>query len=452
MSSKHQINMTQGNLIPKMLKFALPLILTGTLQLLYNAADIVVVGQFAGTDALSAVGSTGALINLLINLFMGLSIGTSVLMSKYFGAYDYDGMQKTLHCSIAVALVAGVFVSVLGVVACEPMLILMNTPAEVLDDATLYMRIFFLGMPFNMLYTFGSAALRAVGDTKRPLIFLSISGIINVILNLIFVIVFKMGVAGVALATIIAQAVSMVFVVKCLMKSEGAMNLNIKEIRIYKDKLIMLIKIGLPAGIQGSFFSISNMLIQSSINGFGAVAMAGNAASANLEGFVYTSMNAIYQTNLTFVSANVGAKKYDRVKKCLLYSFLIVTAVGLFVSYTIILFGNVLISLYNNDPTVIAYGTDRLTLICSLYFLCGVMEVLVGQLRGLGYSFVPMIVTLCGVCLVRVIWVYTVFVAFPSLTTLYISYPVTWTITCLAHLTSYFIVMKRIRKKQALNN
>lgn len=435
--------MTEGSLLLKMIKFSLPLMLTGTLQLLYNAADVVVVGQFAGTQALSAVGSTGVLINLLVNLFMGLSVGTSVVMSKCFGAYDYDGMQNTLHCSVAVALVGGFVVGIVGFFACEPLLQLMQTPDDVIGLSTLYMKIFFIGMPFNMLYTFGSAVLRAVGDTKRPLYFLSVAGVINVLLNLLFVIVFQMSVAGVAIATITAQAVSAVFILRSLLKSEGPLNLDVKKIKIHKDKLILLIKIGLPAGIQGCFFSFSNILIQSSINGFGSIAMAGNAASGNLEGFVYTSMNAVSQATVTFTSANFGGKEYKRVKKIFWYTAGLVIAVGLLISGIIMLFSTQLISLYNSDPDVIAIGIERIFSICSLYFLCGLMEVCVGQLRGIGYSFMPMIVTLCGVCLVRVVWIYTVFQANPSLDILYLSYPVTWTITVLAHFLTYMIIAKK---------
>ncbi len=448
MPFKYRINMCEGPLAIRMLQYSLPLMLTSTLQLLYNATDIVVVGRYAGQDALSAVGSTGPLINLLLTLFLGLSIGTSVSMSRYFGANDYQGMQSTLHCSIAVALISGFFVGIAGFILCEPLLSLMSTPPEVIGGSALYMRIFFIGMPFNMIYTFGAAVLRAVGDTKRPLYFLSISGLVNVILNLIFVIVFNMGVAGVAIATIVAQALSAFFVVRTLIKSDGALNLNIKEIKIHKDKLFMLIKIGLPAGIQGSFFSLSNVIIQSSINSFGSIAMAGNAASGNLEGFIYMSLNAFYQSNVTFVSANMGAKKYKRARQCLWYSFGMVSVTSVVVCSIFYFFAEPLVGLYNSDPIVIAYGVERLQLLSSLYILCGFMEVLTGQLRGVGYSLTPMIISLCGVCGIRITWIYFVFGHFRTLQTLYLSYPVTWTITIAASLITYIILSKKTVPKE----
>ncbi len=433
-------------MLGKMIKFAIPLMLTGTLQLLYNAADIIVVGQFAGTESLSAVGSTGAITNLMINIFLGLSVGTSVVVSKYFGARDYDGMVESVHTSIGIAVIAGIFVAIFGFIATPSVLELMNTPEDVIDKSILYMRIYFLGMPFNMLYNFGAAILRAVGDTKRPLLFLSISGIINVLLNLLLVIVFKMDVAGVAIATITAQAISMVLVLRCLIKSDGALKLYIKKIHIYKEKLIQIAKIGLPAGIQGSLFSVSNVLIQSTINSFGAVAMAGNAAASNLEGFVYVSMNTLHQTDITFASQNFGAKKYKRVRKCLWICLALVAVIGLAVSWIVIGLSQPLISLYNSDPAVIEIGKQRLLYICSVYFICGMMDVLVGQLRGIGSSIIPMFVTLGGVCGLRVLWIYFVCPIYPSLECVYLSYPITWTITALGLLICYLITMRKFPK------
>ena len=447
----YEMDMTTGALLPKVLRFSLPLILTSVLQLLYNAADVVVVGQFAGAQALAAVGSTGALTNLLVNLFMGLSVGASVVIARSYGAQDYKAIQKGVHTSITVAAIAGVVVGIIGIFASKPLLKMMSSPDDVIDLAALYMRIFFIGMPFNMLYNFGASVLRAIGDTKRPLYFLSISGVVNVVLNLILVIVFRMSVAGVAIATVASQIISAVLVLLCLIRSEGAIHLDLKKLRIDPQQLKVIVQVGLPAGLQGSLFSISNVLIQSTVNSFGSIAMAGNAAAGNLEGFVYVAMNAIHQAALTFASQNLGAKKIDRVKRSMWVCLGTVAVIGLALGLVFLLFQEPLLRLYNSDPEVIRYGMLRLALIMPTYFLCGMMDVMVGQLRGVGYSIMPMIVSLTGACLFRVAWIYFVFPFDPTLTNLYTSYPISWGLTFAVHLICYLIVAPRkLRKYEQL--
>ncbi len=440
---RYEMDMTTGALLPKVLRFSLPLILTSVLQLLYNAADVVVVGQFAGAQALAAVGSTGALTNLLVNIFMGLSVGSSVVIARSYGAGDYKAIQKGVHTSITVAAIAGVVVGIIGVFASKPLLKLMSSPDDVIDLAALYMRIFFLGMPFNMLYNFGASVLRAIGDTKRPLYFLSLSGVVNVLLNLLLVIVFDMSVAGVAIATVASQIISAVLVLLCLIRSEGAIHLDLKKLGIDLKQLKVIVQVGLPAGLQGSLFSISNVLIQSTVNSFGSIAMAGNAAAGNLEGFVYVAMNAIHQAALTFASQNLGAKKIDRVKRSMWVCLGTVTLIGLAMGLVFLVFLRPLLALYNSDPQVIEYGVLRLAIILPTYFLCGMMDVMVGQLRGVGYSIMPMIVSLTGACLFRVAWIYLIFPFDPTLTNLYTSYPISWGLTFAVHLICYLIAAPR---------
>lgn len=442
----YEIDMCSGALTPKMLAFAAPLMLTGILQLLYNAADIIVVGRFAGKEALAAVGSTGALVNLLVNIFMGLSVGASVAVSNAYGAGDFDAIEETVHTAISIAAISGLFISIIGILFAKPLLSLMGTPTDVIDGSTLYLRIFFVGMPANMLYNFGSAILRAIGDTRRPLYFLTIAGVFNIILNLVFVIKFDMSVAGVALATVIAQCISMILVLRCLLLSDGAIRLSFKKLHIHKDKLVTIAKVGLPAGVQGSLFSISNVLIQSSINSFGSIAMAGNAAASNLEGFVYTCMNSIYQTDITFSSQNMGAKQYKRVRKVLFHCIGIVSAIGIIMGVSVTIFGNSLLRLYNDDPQVIAYGIERLMYVCLPYFLCGIMDVMVGQMRGIGYSVLPMIVSLTGACAFRILWIYTIFAQYRYPAVLYLSYPASWALTALIHIITYLVIVRKLPK------
>lgn len=442
----HRIDMTTGPLTKNIIKFTIPIMLSGILQLLFNAADIVVVGQFSGKTALAAVGSTSSLINLLISLFIGLSIGANVLVARYQGANDYKSVAKTVHTSIALGIVGGAIMLLIGLFASKPLLILMETPLDIIDQSALYMKILFIGMPLNLIFNFSSAILRAVGDTKRPLYYLTVAGVVNVILNVFLVTVFNLGVAGVAIATVIAQLVSCTLILLCLKNETGAIKLYLHRISIDFEKLLLILKIGIPAGLQGCIFSISNVLIQSSVNSFGSTVVAGNTAASNIEGFVYMAMNSLYQTCLSFTSQNFGAKNYKRINKVLLNCLILVTLTGLILGNSAYFLGDSLLKIYNSDPNVIKYGIVRLSIISTSYFLCGHMDVIVGSIRGLGYSVLPMVVSLIGACGLRILWIYTIFVNFRSLTTLFISYPVSWIITFLTHLICYFTVTKKFKE------
>ena len=446
---KYEIDMCSGPLTGKILLFYIPLMFSGILQLMFNAADIVVVGQFAGNEALAAVGSTGSLTNLIINLFLGLSVGANVLVARFYGAGQDRELKEMVQTAIATAFGAGVVLIFVGFLVSRPALALMGTPEDVISHSVLYMRIYFAGMPFMMVYNFGSAVLRAVGDTRRPLYYLMLAGVVNVLLNLAFVVWFSMGVAGVAAATVISQAISAVLVVRCLVRTDSAYRLVWEGMRIYPDKLVKMVRIGIPAGMQGALFSISNVLIQSSVNSFGSIAMAGNTAAQNLEGFVYTSMNSLHQTCISFTGQNYGARQYRRIGKILLICQGCVIAVGLLMGNGVYLAGGTLLQLYSPDPEVIQYGVLRLFYICTTYALCGMMDVMVGALRGMGYGVMPMLVSLTGACLFRVIWIMTVFRAHHSLEVLYVSYPISWGLTFGVHLLCFLIVYRRIlRQKQ----
>lgn len=445
---RYELDMCEGPIFSKIVLFSIPLILTGILQLLYNAVNIIVVGRFVGSTALAAVGSTSSLINLIVNLFIGLSVGAGVVMARNYGAGKHKDANDTVHTSIAISTISGIVLTVFGVLMAKPLLQIMGTPKDVLGHAALYMRIYFLGMPAAMVFNFSSAIMRAVGDTRRPLYFLSISGVVNVVLNLMFVITFHMDVAGVAAATVISQYISMGLILASLMHSDGCIKLQWRKIRFHRDKLLDIVKIGLPAGLQGCVFSISNVLIQSSINSFGTAAVAGNAATSNIEGFVYISMNAIYQTALTFTGQNVGAKKYDRIGRILGLCIISVTVVGAVLGGFCYLFARNLLGIYTQDPNVIAIGITRMAYLCTPYFLCGIMDVLVGSLRGMGYSMVPMLVSIVGVCGLRITWIFTAFAANHTLETLYISYPISWIITGTAHFICFMFIKKKIFSKE----
>lgn len=443
MKKSYEMDMCSGPLLGKILVYAIPLMLSGILQLLFNAADVIVVGRFAGHESLAAVGSTSALINLLINVFIGLSIGANVLVAQYFGAGKEMEVQDTVHTAITISLICGLALVFLGIFAAGPLLKIMGTPDDVLEKAILYMRVYFTGMPVLMLYNFGAAILRAVGDTKRPLYFLIAAGVVNVILNLGFVILLHMGVAGVALATVLSQCISAVLVCRCLMKSDSAYRLDLSRLGVRWRTLKRIAQIGLPAGFQGAVFSISNVLIQSSINAFDSVAMAGSTASANLEGFVYNAMNAVHQTNLSFTSQNLGGGKFERINRILLLCLGVVTVVGVVMGGGFVLLGPQLLRIYSSDPEVIRFGMVRLTIICGMYFICGWMDVLVGSLRGLGSSVIPMFVSLAGACGLRIVWIFTVFQWHHSLNVLYLSYPVTWVVTAAAHLICFMMIRRK---------
>lgn len=446
-SKKYEIDMCSGPLMGKIMIFYIPLMLSGILQLLFNAADIVVVGRFAGNQALAAVGSTGSLTNLLVNIFIGLSVGANVLVARFFGAKQDGELKEMVQTAIATALAGGIILIFIGFFLARPALSWMGTPDDVISHSVLYMRIYFAGMPFMMVYNFGSAVLRAVGDTKRPLYYLLIAGVVNVALNLVFVITFHMGVAGVAAATVVSQAISAALVVRCLILTDSAYRLEIKGMRIAPDKLIKMIQIGVPAGMQGALFSISNVLIQSSVNSFGSTAMAGNTAGSNIEGFVYTAMNAFHQTAISFCGQNYGARKYRRIGKVLLICELLVAAVGSLMGNAAYLFAGTLLKLYTVDPEVISYGILRMRIICVPYFLCGMMDVAVGALRGMGYAIMPMLVSLTGACLFRVVWIYTIFQNYHTLDCLYYSYPISWGLTFAVHLVCFAVVYRKVLGK-----
>ncbi len=448
-AKKYEIDMCSGPLFGKILLFYIPLMLSGILQLLFNAADIVVVGRFVGSEALAAVGSTSSLINLLVNVFIGLSVGANVLAARFFGAGKKEELSDMVHTAIATSLVSGIFLIFLGVLLARPALLLMETPENVIDQAVLYMRIYFIGMPATMAYNFGSAILRAAGDTKRPLYYLFAAGVVNVVLNLFFVIVCGLGVAGVAIATVISQVISAALVIRCLALSDSDYKLDLKRLRIVPDKLLRMVQIGVPAGLQGALFSVSNVLIQSSVNSFGSVAMAGNTAASNIEGFVYTSMNAFHQTAISFTGQNYGARNYKRIGRILLICQLLVIAVGLLFGNAAYLLGDKLLLLYSSEPEVITYGLLRMSIICTTYCLCGMMDVMVGSLRGMGYSVMPMLVSLTGACLFRILWIYTVFREIPTLQCLYWSYPVSWGLTFLAHLLCFVVVYRKLLKTES---
>lgn len=445
------INMLEGPLFKNVILYTIPIIVTNLLQLLFNAADIIVVGRFCGSDSVGAVGSTGSLINLIINIMIGLSVGTGILTAQNLGAKDYRAVKQIIHTAIPTAFIIGTFLSVFGFFFSGSLLKLMNTPPETFELASVYLKIYFCGVLSLSVYNFGSSILRAAGDTKSPLIFLSIAGVLNVLLNLLFVTVFHMDVAGVALATAISQTVSAALVIIALIKRTDACRLVFKELKIIKSMLFKMLRIGVPASIQSSMFSISNVIIQSSINSFGAVVVAGNAAAANIEGFVYTSMNAFQQTALNFTGQNVGAGNYKRVKKVLILCLACVSAVGLVLGLTMYGFGRPLLSIYITDSdSAIKAGIVRLSFVGAIYFICGMQDVLVGALRGMGSSVVPMFISVMGACVFRITWISTIFQIPEYHTTnfLYVSYPISWTLIVTALLIAYSVVYKNFKRRQ----
>ena len=445
--SSHTMDMCSGSVLKKMLLFALPLMLSGVLQLLFNAADVMVVGKFAGENSLAAVGATTSLINLLTNLFVGLSIGANVLTARYFGASQEHEVKETVHTAMTLSFFCGIVLTVIGIVGAPVILTWMQTPPEVLDLAVVYLRTYFIGMTATMVYNFAAAILRAVGDTERPLWILMAAGVVNVSLNLVFVIAFHWGVFGVGVATAISQTISAVCVVYCLMREKGAIRLELHALGIRKDKLIKIAQIGLPAGIQSSLFSLSNVVIQSTVNSFGGTVVAGSAASSNLEGFAFISINAFHQAAISFTSQNVGAGRYDRIGRIVRTALACAATTAVAVGGILLLFGEPLLYLYTDEPAVIATGLERMRVMAASFVLAGMMDVMVGALRGLGYSLMPMFVSLGGVCALRLVWIATVFQrpAFHSIGMLYITYPVSWAVTLAAH-TVCFLIVQRKRK------
>ena len=446
---KNEMDMTSGNLFKKIFLFSLPIILSGLLQLLYNAADLIVCGKFGSGHSVGAISATNALINLIIQLFMGLSVGANVLMARCFGANLKEKGQRIAYTSMILSAVLGVVLGVFGALCSKFFLVWMGTPDEVIGLSTLYLRIYFCGVPFSLIYNFGASLLRAVGDTRRPFYFLAASGLFNVGFNLLFVIVFKMDVAGVALGTILSQAISAVCVVVCLAKNKGFFHFSFKEMRFYKAEAIEIARVGLPAGLQGAIFSLSNVLIQSSVNRLGANTMDGNGAAGSIEGFVYVSMNSVAQACIAFVSANFGAGKWGNIKKTVWYSLAYVLIFGLAVGGLATIFGKQLLAIYLDEPDAIAVGYSRLRIICLTYFLCGFMDVMGYAVRGIGYSILPTIVALLGACGFRILWIYTIFRidAMHSLQGLAISYPISWALTFAVHLT-VFIILYRKKKRE----
>ena len=449
----YRMDMVSGPLAGKLLVFALPLMLSSLLQLLFNAADVVVVGRWAGPEALAAVGSNTALINLLVNLFVGFSVGANVVVARDLGAGREEDVGKSVHTSVTLSLISGVVLMAAGTILARQLLVWTASPAEVIGLATVYLRIYFCGMPANMLYNFGAAILRAQGDTRRPLYFLSIAGVTNVALNLLFVIVLEMSVAGVALATIISQYISALLVLQCLIRDKGALRLDLKKLGLDKRVIIRICQVGLPAGFQGIVFSLSNVVIQGSINSFNSTAIvAGSSAASNIEGFVYVCPSSFYQAALTFTSQNYGAGKCGRVDRILLltqiYGMTSAAVLGL-LAYG---FGAPLASIYApGEPEVIEWAVVRMGYICRFYFICGAMDTMVGILRGLGYSVVPMVVSMLGACGTRLLWIATVFQMpqFHTPQVLFLSYPISWLITAATHFTVFLVVRKRAYARAA---
>ena len=447
--AKMKVNMLEGSLPKNLIYFSIPVILTGILQLLFNACDMIVVGRFSGSESLASVGATAALTNLLVNAFMGLSVGVNVLAAQFFGARDYDNIQSTVHTAITLGAVCGSILAFVGIVLCKPCLQAMGTPADVIDLSVLYMRIYFLGMPFSLVYNFGAAILRAQGNTRQPLIFLVIAGVVNVVLNLILVIGFHMSVAGVAIATAMSQAVSAILIIHYLRDPGSVYHLDYKKLRIHGNLFKRILRIGVPASMNSMLFSFANIQIQSSINLFGSAAMAGSSAAGNIEGFIYIAMNAMHQAAINFTGQNVGARRPDRVPKVVRWCLLYVTIIGLGIGGLCFFFGRNLISLYTQDLQAIEQGLIRNSIITLTYFMCGYMEVLTGAIRGMGYSFSPMVISLLGACGLRIVWIYTIFQVYQTLQVLYISWPVSWALTTLALMVCYGVVMHKKLKEHA---
>lgn len=441
------IDMLNGSLWSNIFLFTLPVMLSGVLQLLFNAIDMIVVGKFSGSLSMAAVSSTGSLINLVTNLFIGMSVGSSVCIARRIGSRDYDKVRDAVHSSILIAMISGVLLMFVGIAFSRRFLEMMGSPEDVISLSALYLRIYFTGMPATMVYNFASGVLKAKGDTRRPLFALLIAGVLNASLNLFFVIVFHMDVAGVGLASSISSYVSAFFVLYALVKDEGIVQLDLRHLYIEKSAMKEILQVGIPAGLQSTIFSISNVAIQSSVNSFGPIVMAANGAAGSIADFVYTIMNSFYQSCLTFTSQNVGAGKYDRVFKILSVCLILVCISGLLIGNLVYLNGNGLLNIYSDDPAVIAAGMIKLSIFCRPYFLCGMMDVLVGSLRGMGYSIFPMFTSLMGSCAFRLIWIATYFKVHHSIDVLYFSYPLSWTVTGLVHLCTFFVGYSLLRKK-----
>ena len=448
-TNKYEIDMCNGSIMDKLISFSLPLMLTSILQLMFNAVDIIVVGRFDGSQALAAVGSTTALINIFTNLFIGISLGANVLAARYCAAGRHREMSEAVHTAIALALISGILMAFVGLGASRAALALMATPADVIDQSTLYMRIYFMGMPFFMLYNYGAAILRAVGDTKRPLFFLGAAGLTNVALDLLLVIVIPLGVAGVAIGTVASQMISCILVIRCLCKTDSSYQLHFSKLAIRKVYLIRIFQVGIPAGIQSTVINFSNALLQSSVNSFGSTAMAGYTAANNILGFLYASINAVTQACMSFTSQNFGVGKYKRMDRVLLDCVALSVGVSLVLGVGAYLMGPQLLGIYTAEPDVVQCGLEILSITTVPYFLCGIMDLLPGALRGMGHSAVPMVLSVIGTVGTRVLWIYVFFPQHRSLYFLFISYPGSWIATILMQAVCYWFVRKRYGMQKA---
>ena len=445
--NKYEIDMCNGTIMDKLISFSVPLILSGILQLLFNAVDIIVVGRFSGSQALAAVGSTTALINIFTNLFIGISLGANVLAARFYAAQKDKEMSETVHTAIMLALISGVVMLFVGIFFARGALELMGTPDDVIGQSTLYMRIYFAGMPFFMLYNYGAAILRAVGDTKRPLLFLIVSGVVNACLNLFLVIAFHLGVVGVAIATVTAQGISCALVLRCLQRSQASYQLRFRDLKIRGCYVRQIFQVGLPAGIQSTVINFSNALLQSSVNSFGSIAMAGYTAANNLFGFLYVSTNSITQACMSFTSQNYGVGKWKRMDRVLFNCIILSVAVMLTLGGGMYFFGPEVLKIYTTNPRVISCGMEVLTYTTLTYFLCGIMDLLPGALRGMGYSSVPMILSIIGTVGTRIVWIFGIFPNHRSLDILFISYPVSWMITIVLQVICFYFVRRKVHAR-----
>lgn len=443
-NNKYEMDMCSGSIMDKLISFSLPLMLSGILQLMFNAVDIVVVGRFSGSRTLAAVGSTTALINMFTNLFIGISLGTNVLAARFFAAGKSKEMSETVHTSMTLALISGILMAFVGLFFSKAALTMMGTPSDVIDQSALYMRIYFMGMPFFMLYNYGAAILRAVGDTKRPLIFLIISGIINAGLNMILVIIFHLAVSGVAIATVISQMISCILILRCLYQSKGIYQLRFSRLMIKSNYLRLIFQVGIPAGIQSTVINFSNVLLQSSVNSFGSIAMAGYTAANNIFGFLYVAVNSVTQTCMSFTSQNYGVRKYKRMDRILIDCMILTVGVSLVLGCGSYIFGSQLLRIYTEDASVIQCGLEILSYTTVTYFLCGLMDLFPGPMRGMGRSAVPMLLSIIGTVGTRILWIFGFFPHHRTLSFLFLSYPLSWIFTILLQVACFYFVRKKV--------
>lgn len=442
-TSKYEIDMCNGSIMDKLISFSLPLMLSSILQLMFNAVDIIVVGRFSSSQTLAAVGATTALINIFTNLFIGISLGANVLAARYFAAGRDKEMSESVHTAITLALISGVIMAFVGVAMSRTALELMATPGDVINLSAVYMRIYFMGMPFFMLYNYGAAILRAVGDTKRPLVFLIAAGLTNVVLDLLLVIVIPLGVAGVAIGTVASQMISSILVLRCLYKSEGSYQLRFSKLKIRWVYLKRIFQVGIPAGIQSTVINFSNALLQSSVNSFGSTAMAGYTAANNILGFLYAAVNAVTQACMSFTSQNYSVGKQKRMDRVLLDCMLLSAGVSAVIGVGAYVFGSQILRIYNTEPEVIQCGLEILSITTVPYFLCGIMDLIPGALRGMGHSAVPMVLSVIGTVGTRIVWIYGFFPQHRSLHFLFISYPGSWIITIAMQAVCFWFVRKK---------